>query len=83
MDLSPREAASITLTQIFHKILWHVDLLLGNDSEISNYTTAVTRQRPVNSNRERCFLCRPCRDELRAAVSKIIAGVQSLRAVTV
>jgi hypothetical protein len=23
-------------------IMWHVDPLLGNDSEISNYTTAVT-----------------------------------------
>jgi hypothetical protein len=30
-------------------ILWHVDPLLGNDREISNYTTAVTKQRTVNS----------------------------------
>jgi hypothetical protein len=37
-------------------ILWHVDLLLGNDNEIGNYTTAVTRQRPVNSNRA-AFSC--------------------------
>jgi hypothetical protein len=40
----------------------HVDLLLRNNHEISNYTTAITRQRPVNSNRERCFLCGPRRD---------------------
>jgi hypothetical protein len=33
------------------RILWYVYLLLGNDSEISNYTTAVTRQWPVNSKR--------------------------------
>jgi hypothetical protein len=36
-------------------ILWHVDQLLGNDCEICNYTTAVTRQRPVNSNRGMIF----------------------------
>jgi hypothetical protein len=39
-------------------LLWHVDLLLGNDREISNYTTAVTRQRSVN-NRRRVFYVRP------------------------
>jgi hypothetical protein len=39
-------------------ILWHVDPLLGNDREISNYTTAVTRQRPVNSNRGMMFSVR-------------------------
>jgi hypothetical protein len=26
-------------------ILWHVDPMLGNDSKISKYTTAVTKQR--------------------------------------
>jgi hypothetical protein len=31
--------------------MWHVDPLLGNDSNISNYTRTVIRQRPVNSNR--------------------------------
>jgi hypothetical protein len=31
--------------------MWHVDPLLGNDHKISNYTTAVTRQQPVNNNR--------------------------------
>jgi hypothetical protein len=38
--------------------LRHVVALLGNDSEISNYTTAVTRQRPVNSNRGTVFSVR-------------------------
>jgi hypothetical protein len=32
-------------------ILWHVELLLGSDREIINYTTAVTRQRPVNKEK--------------------------------
>jgi hypothetical protein len=36
-------------------VLWHVDLLLGNNREISNYATAVLRQRPVNSNSETVF----------------------------
>jgi hypothetical protein len=36
-------------------ILWHVDPLLDNDREIRIYTTAVTRQRPVNSNRQTVF----------------------------
>jgi hypothetical protein len=36
-------------------ILWHVDPLLGNDSEIINYATAITRQRPVKSNRGMVF----------------------------
>jgi hypothetical protein len=39
-------------------ILWHVDPLLGDDHEISNYTTAVTRQLPVNTNREKVFSVR-------------------------
>jgi hypothetical protein len=39
-------------------ILWHVDPLLGNDSEISYYTTTVTRQRPVKSNRGNVFSVR-------------------------
>jgi hypothetical protein len=34
------------------KILWHVDPLLDNDREVSKYTTAVTRQRHVNSKRK-------------------------------
>jgi hypothetical protein len=29
-------------------IMWHVNPLLGNDREISDYTTVVTRQRPFN-----------------------------------
>jgi hypothetical protein len=34
--------------------MWHVPLL-GNDREISKYPTAVTRQRPVNTNRGKVF----------------------------
>jgi hypothetical protein len=36
-------------------ILWNVDPLLGNDRKINNYTTAITRQRPTNSNRGTVF----------------------------
>jgi hypothetical protein len=35
--------------------MWHADPLLGNDREISKCTTAVNRQRPVNSNRGAVF----------------------------
>jgi hypothetical protein len=39
-------------------VLWHVDALLGYDSEINNYSTAVTKQRPINSNRGKVFSVR-------------------------
>jgi hypothetical protein len=39
-------------------ILWYVAPLVCNDRDISNYTTAVTRQRPVNSNRGTGFSVR-------------------------
>jgi hypothetical protein len=42
----------------FCKIMWYVDPLLCNDREIWNYTTAVTRQRPVISNRGAVFSVR-------------------------
>jgi hypothetical protein len=38
--------------------LSHAYLLLNNDSEISNYTTTVTRQLPVKSNRGTVFSVR-------------------------
>jgi hypothetical protein len=42
----------------YPKILWHVDPLLGNDNEINNYTIAVNKQQPVNSNRGKLFSVR-------------------------
>jgi hypothetical protein len=42
-------------SKLLSLILWHVDPLLGNRHEISDYTTAVTRQRPLNSNRRMVF----------------------------
>jgi hypothetical protein len=48
-----RELSSIQI-----RSLWHVDPLLGNDREISKYTAAVTRKRPVNSNRGMVFSVR-------------------------
>jgi hypothetical protein len=39
-------------------ILENVDPLQDNDREISNYIAVVTRQRPVNSNRETVFSVR-------------------------
>jgi hypothetical protein len=49
---------------MYKRVLWHVDLLLGNDREINKYTTAVTRQRHVNSNRGAVFSTWCCRDKL-------------------
>jgi hypothetical protein len=37
------EDENLTSYNIFLTILWHVDPLLGNDLEISNYTTAVAK----------------------------------------
>jgi hypothetical protein len=37
------------------KILWHVDLLLRKDHEISSYTMDITRQQTINSNRLTAF----------------------------
>jgi hypothetical protein len=34
----------------YRVVLWYVDPLLGNGNEMSNYTTAVTRQQPVNDD---------------------------------
>jgi hypothetical protein len=39
-------------------MLWFVDPFEGNDHEISNYTTAVTRQQLLNSNRGTVFSVR-------------------------
>jgi hypothetical protein len=36
-------------------ILWYVDPLLGKDREIRSCTTAIARQRLVNSKREMVF----------------------------
>jgi hypothetical protein len=36
-------------------ILWHVDLLLGNNGETNDWTTAIIKQRLVNSNRGTLF----------------------------
>jgi hypothetical protein len=36
--------------------------LLGNDREISNYTSAATRQRPVTATKKRHFLRGPYHD---------------------
>jgi hypothetical protein len=38
--------------------LWQVDPLLGNDRETNKKTIAVSRQRPVNSNRVMVFSAR-------------------------
>jgi hypothetical protein len=47
---------SIHTTELEITSLWHVDPLLGNDHEISNYTTAVTRQWHGNSDRGKVLL---------------------------
>jgi hypothetical protein len=61
-------------------ILWEVDPFLGNDRKINNYTTAVSRQRPVNSNRGTVFsvwsMPRCYKQGKLGAVSQLTAGVQ-------
>jgi hypothetical protein len=69
-----------------YMILWNVDPLLGNDREISNYTTVFTRQRSVNRNGGMAFsVCSELicykHDKLVVAVSFITAGAQLLWAV--
>jgi hypothetical protein len=46
---------TVTIKRVVVIIEWQVVHLLGNDREISNYTTAVTRQWPVNRNRKTLF----------------------------
>jgi hypothetical protein len=59
-----------------NRILWNIDLLLGNDREISNYTTAVTRQRSLNSNRgTACSV----RSVLRCHKKDNLARIQSVK----
>jgi hypothetical protein len=41
---------SLLLSFSFLLILWHIDLLLGNDRETDNETTTVARQRPASNN---------------------------------
>jgi hypothetical protein len=52
--------------------------LLGNNSEISNYTTAFITQLPVNSNRGTMFSVRSLsrwykQDKLGASVSQLVS----------
>jgi hypothetical protein len=58
-------------------ILWHVDQLLGNGQEISNYTTSVTRQRLVKSNKGKVFSLRSVprsyrKDKLEVAIRELL-----------
>jgi hypothetical protein len=39
----------------YESILYHVNLLLGNDRETNSQTAVVTRQRPLNINKEIVF----------------------------
>jgi hypothetical protein len=59
----------------------HVDRLPGNDREIRNYTTAVTMQWAINSNRGTVFSVWSvpiCQKQDRLWMSRRIAGVQSV-----
>jgi hypothetical protein len=58
-------------------LLWYVDPLLGNDRDLSSYTTAVTRQQPVNSNRGTVFSVRSlpkCYKQVRL-VGQLVRGL--------
>jgi hypothetical protein len=47
-----------TLLSIDNILVYYVMLLFGNNLEVSDYTTAVTKQWPVNSNRGSAFSVR-------------------------
>jgi hypothetical protein len=56
--------------------MWHVDSLLGNDGEIRNYTTTVTKQW---LRKKACFLSKNCisteeRYFLRGPYRDVISG---------
>jgi hypothetical protein len=55
---TPCKAGHSSIIGLHVYILWRVNSMLGNDRETSNYTTAVTRQWPVNSNRGTVFSVR-------------------------
>jgi hypothetical protein len=50
----------------------HVDPLLGHDREIGNYTTAVTRQRPVNIHKGKMFSMTRCYKQDKLGVSWLV-----------
>jgi hypothetical protein len=68
-------------------ILWYVDPLLVNDSEISTYTTAVAKYQlrkhiflhgnNCTATEERCFLRGPCRD-VRSRASSLLQLVEQV-----
>jgi hypothetical protein len=75
---------TVSLLKVACFILCHVDMLLGNDREISNTTTTVTRQLPVNCNGgavfsawsiQRCYK----QGQLVFAVSPLGGGLEYLR----
>jgi hypothetical protein len=53
--------------------LCHVYPLPGSDREISNYTTAISKRRPLNSNRGMVFLYGPCGDVTSRAVEESVS----------
>jgi hypothetical protein len=57
------------------KILWHVNPLVSNDREISNYTTPVNRQRYVNSNRGIVFSVRSVPRIYKQAKLRVVRGL--------
>jgi hypothetical protein len=45
-------------------VLWHVNSLLGGDSQISDGILAVARQRPANSNRRMVLFALSAKQQL-------------------
>jgi hypothetical protein len=58
LNVSPIFTSIQNHRQNYNLKLWHVDLLLDNGREITNYTTTVTRQWPANNNRGTMFSVR-------------------------
>jgi hypothetical protein len=47
-------------------VLWHVDLLPGDDSEIGDCTAAVPRQRTANNNSTMVFFARSAKQQMNS-----------------
>jgi hypothetical protein len=62
----------VTINAADSLILCHVDPLLGSHLEIRNYTTAVTRQGPVNCNRRTVFIVRLVPDKLGVSLRGLL-----------
>jgi hypothetical protein len=61
--------------------LWHEDPLLDNDRETNNYTTVVTRQKPISSNKVKVFSARAAPIAARLTIEELLGKMFSVLSV--